>query len=247
VRAILLCAGRGKRLGIEGPKCLVSIAGRTLLERHLVHLGAAGVDELTVVVGHAQAEVRRALDELAPRLRREGMPAPAAIECIFNELHPHGSLVSLQRAAHRLAPGGLWMDADVLYPAETLARLCRSPHPSAVLLDGRVSETGEEMMLAVRGGRVRRIARRVGPDWDLVGESVGFFKVDAAAAAVLARVLDREVGEGRLDQEHEAALDQAFELVPFGYERVDDLAWTEIDFPEDLAKAERIAALIDAG
>jgi choline kinase len=247
VRAILLCAGRGKRLGIEGPKCLVSIAGRTLLERHLVQLGAAGVDELTVVVGHAEAEVRGALDELAPRLRRAGQPVPAAIECLFNELYQHGSLVSLQRAAHRLGAGGLWMDADVLYPADVLCRLCRSPHPSAVLLDGRASETGEEMMLAARGGRVRRIARRVGAGWDLVGESVGFFKVDAAAAAALRGVLDREVSEGRLDQEHEAALDQTFDLVPFGYERVDDLAWTEIDFPEDVAKAERIAAVIDAG
>jgi choline kinase len=133
------------------------------------------------------------------------------------------------------------MDADVLYPAEALSRLCRSRHPSCVLLDGRARETGEEMMLAVSGGRVRRIARRVGPDWDLVGESVGFFKVDATGATALREVLEREVSEGRLDQEHEAGLDRALELVPFGFERVDDLAWTEIDFPEDLAKAERIA------
>ena len=74
------------------------------------------------------------------------------------------------------------------------------------------------------------------------GESVGFFKVGADGGAAMRRVLDREVEAGRLDQEHEDALDQAFDEVVFSFERVDDLPWTEIDFPEDVERAEKLAA-----
>jgi choline kinase len=247
MRAILLAAGRGRRLGIDGPKCLVRVRGRTLLERHLDAMERAGLDALTIVVGHGRLELERELAAIVEARRAAGRPVGLAIECLFNELYPHGSLVSLCRAGQRLAEGGLWMDADVLYPAELLAKLVRSRHPNAVLLDARASETGEEMMLAVDAGRVAKIARRVGPGWELAGESVGFFKVDAAGGAALRAVLEREVHEGRLDQEHEDGLNRLLPLVPFGYELVGELAWTEIDFPEDVAKAERIAEALDVG
>ncbi len=238
--AVLLAAGRGKRLGRDGPKCLVEVAGTTLLERHLTNLGAAGIGRVTVVTGFAAEQIDSALSEIESR-RGTGQP-PLEITTRFNERYRHGSIVSLQCAMDSLMDeGGLWMDADVLYPAELLARLVSSPHGNCVLLDGRSSEQGEEMMLAVSESRVRRIARRVGTGWDLVGESVGFFKVDPSGALVMKRVLDAEITAGRLDQEHEDGLTIALSDVSFGFERVDDLPWTEIDFPEDLDKAAALA------
>jgi choline kinase len=240
MKAVLLAAGRGRRLGIDEPKCLIEIGGRTLLERHLHNMAAAGVDEAIVVTGHAR-------DALADKLASLSPPAGLRVRTSFNERYVHGSLVSLACGFDQLLDGGgLWMDADVLYPSELLARLVHSEQKHAVLLDARSSEQGEEMMLAVQDGRVRRIARRVGEGWDLVGESVGFFKTGADGAAVLQRILQHEIDAGRLDQEHEDALDRALGEVRFGYERVDDLPWTEIDFPEDVERATRLAAQIDA-
>ena len=43
MRAILLAAGRGRRLEQREPKCLLDIDGKTLLLRHLENLAAAGV------------------------------------------------------------------------------------------------------------------------------------------------------------------------------------------------------------
>ena len=48
MRAIILAAGYGRRLGLSTPKCLLRIAGRSLLERHLRLLKAAGLDDGTV-------------------------------------------------------------------------------------------------------------------------------------------------------------------------------------------------------
>jgi choline kinase len=239
MRAILLAAGRGRRLGVNEPKCLVRVAGRALLDRHLENMRAAGITTLTVVVGFQQGAIRDALSTLRP---------PMPVEVIENPRFERGSIVSLQVASHHLLAGAIWMDADVFYPPALLRRLVETEHDSAVLLDARSEETGEEMMLGVLGGRVRQVARRVGktaPDgtpWELVGEAVGFAKAGPTGGAVLKRILDAEVAADRLDQEYEAAMNLAFAETPFGYERVDEFAWTEIDFKEDVEKAERLAA-----
>ncbi len=232
MRAILLAAGRGRRLAGDGPKCLLEIEGKTLLERHAVNLLESTVTQLTIVVGYQREKIEATLPKL---------PSALEIELVYNERFVHGSIVSLQVAAERLLAGAMWMDADVLYPAALLRRLVGSSHENCVLLDGRSEETGEEMMLGTRDGRVMTIARRVGPSWDLAGESVGFAKVGPEGGRVMKRLLDEEVAAGRLDQEYEAAMDRAFKEVAFGFERVDDFAWTEIDFQEDVERARELA------
>lgn len=232
MRAILLAAGRGRRLGSHEPKCLLDLEGRTLLERHFANMAAAGIQRLTIVVGFQKELMVAAVERARPRL---------SVELIENPRYVHGSIVSLQVAAERLLDGAVWMDADVLYPPALLARLLTSKHEDCLLLDGRSEETGEEMMVGVRDGRAVDVARRVGDGWDFRGESVGFAKVGPAGGRVMKRILDEEVAAGRLDQEYEAAMKRAFGEVAFGYERVDDFAWTEIDFEEDVLKARELA------
>lgn len=49
--ALLVAAGRGERLGSQGPKALVTVAGRTLMEWSLDALRAApGIDEIVVAL-----------------------------------------------------------------------------------------------------------------------------------------------------------------------------------------------------
>jgi choline kinase len=235
MRAILLAAGRGRRLGQDLPKCLLSIEGRTLLERHIEILATVGISALTIVVGYQKEAI---VDHVA------SLKSTLPIDFIENPRFVHGSIVSLQVAADHLVDGGIWMDADVLYPAGLMRLLVDSKHENCVLADGRSEETGEEMMLGTRGGRVLKIARRVGTEWDFAGESVGFARVGRDGAKAMKRLLEEEVTAGRLDQEYEAAMDRAFGEIPFGYERVDAFAWTEIDFEEDIVKARKLARLL---
>lgn len=235
MRAILLAAGRGRRLESDAPKCLLEIEGKTLLERHLANLAEAGVEALTIVVGYQSSTIRDFVGRLGE--------VPLPISFVDNPDFVRGSIVSLQKAAHLLVEGSIWMDADVLYPAALMRRLVTSRHDNCVLLDRRSEETGEEMMLGVRGGRVLAIARKVSPlgAWDLMGEAVGFAKVGPDGGAVMKRILDEEVAAGRLDQEYEAAMNRAFGEIAWGFEPVDDFAWTEIDFQEDVEKAKKLA------
>jgi choline kinase len=86
---------------------------------------------------------------------------------------------------------------------------------------------------------VVNIVRGGSGDFDVIGESVGFLKVSRSDAPFLRAILDELVARGRDAIEHEEAYPVFLSQRVVGFERVDDLPWTEIDFPEDLQRAER--------
>jgi L-glutamine-phosphate cytidylyltransferase len=62
MRALILAAGRGSRLGGLGetrPKCLVELAGRTLLDWQLDALRAAGIVEIGLIDGYRAEAIDR--------------------------------------------------------------------------------------------------------------------------------------------------------------------------------------------
>ena len=112
--------------------------------------------------------------------------------------------------------------------------------PTAVNL-----EAGEEpVKLCVRDGRIVEFRKQVDPAlaYDFHGESVGFFKLSEEMALALAEMVERYVSAGRRDEFYEEAIR---DLVlgdhgpRFGFEDVTGLPWIEIDFPQDVARAER--------
>ena len=55
MKAIIVAAGRGRRLGTETddiPKCMVKVGGRSILHWQLDALAAAGVDDVVIVRGY---------------------------------------------------------------------------------------------------------------------------------------------------------------------------------------------------
>lgn len=234
--AIILAAGVGKRFGGEladRPKGLLEVGGESLLARLLRQLRAAGVGRATVVVGHGGDRIADAL--------AGGGDGPE-VEIVRNPDYRRGAILSLWCARERLSGPAIVMDADVWGPDEMVARLVGSKHASCFLLDGRSEPTGEEQMLMVRDGRVLDIARRPRGEWDLLGESIGFLKLSGEAARVLRDLLRERVDRGEVDLEHEEVYPDLMRQVAIGFERADDLDWTEIDFPADLERARGFAA-----
>ena len=207
----------------------------SLLERHCCNLSACGVDNLTLCVGHESEQIASVL----PSLSR-----PATL-LHYNPLYTLGSALSLWSVRHTLLCGDdvLVMDADVLYHPHILQRLVKSPLPNCYLMDRDFAPGDEPVKLCVAGGRIVELRKRVadGLSYDRIGESVGFFKFDAATALRLARLIGAYVADGRRHQAHEEALrDLALcDDIAIGVEDVTGLPWLEIDFPEDLIRAEQ--------
>ena len=233
MKAIILAAGVGKRLWPltqHRPKCLIELGGRTLLARYLDALAWVGIRQAVVVVGYKQDMIRSAV-----AADSRGVD----VRYLVNEHYQRGSMSSLWLARTELDDDVLIMDADVLFDREILRRLVTSSWPTALLMDDTVKQTTEECMVVVRGGRVVALTKRMPERYDFVGEGVGFLKVKQADTDALIISLKGHADHGELDMEYEDALLEFFGAVRVGHEKVGGLPWIEIDFPEDVARAER--------
>ena len=233
MKAVILAAGVGKRLWPvtqHRPKCLVEIGGQTLLSRYLASLASVGVHRADIVVGYKQEMIREAAEANSFGVR---------VQFLVNEQFHRGSISSLWIARTALDDDVVIMDADVLFHRDVLRRLVRSAYPNALLMDDSVKQTGEECMVVAEGGRVIALTKKMPSRYDHAGEGVGFLKVRHAdtphVVASLRTFIDREAWQ----MEYEDALIGFFRDVKVGYEIIAGLPWTEIDYPEDLQKAER--------
>ena len=216
------------------PKCLLSVGGKTVLERTLESLRSVGVRDVVMVVGFKSDQIIQEAQTHAKGMK---------LAVCENPRYTEGAILSLWAARAFLNSDVLIMDADVVCPPLFFERLMRSGYANCLLIDGSSQDTGEEQMVLGKGNRVLFITKK--PSLDLLthmvcfGESVGFFKVSQEAAFLLKQFLEQQVGSGIVTIEHEQVYPALFEKVFVGFERVDGLPWTEIDRPEDLARAEK--------
>ncbi|HEU4685230.1 MAG TPA: phosphocholine cytidylyltransferase family protein [Nitrospira sp.] len=233
MKAVILAAGVGKRLWPvtqHRPKCLIEIGGQTLLHRYLASLAEVGVRRADIVVGYKQDMIRDAVASDDRGVR---------VEFLVNEHFHRGSISSLWVSRTALDDDVIVMDADVLFHREILRRLVHSPYPNALLMDESVKQTGEECMVVVEGGRVVALTKQMPAHYDYAGEGVGFLKVRHADAPHVVASLRTHVDRDAWQMEYEDALLGFFREVKVGHEKIGGLPWTEIDFPEDIEKAER--------
>jgi choline kinase len=105
-------------------------------------------------------------------------------------------------------------------------------------MDETVTQTGEECMVVVAGGRVIALTKAMPERYDYAGEGVGFLRVRHADTPHVVTSLRSHIDKGLWDMEYEDALPQFFQNVNVGHEKIGGLPWTEIDFVEDVRKAE---------
>ncbi len=241
MRAIILAAGRGQRLQqpehLQIPKCLLRFGGKTLLERHLHALRDCGVSEVVLALGFKRELIEAEID----RMRVTPLP-----EIVINPDFELGSVLTVHTVAEPLARGGevLLMDADVLYHGEILRALVAGERAVNRLLLDRDFEAGDEpVKICLREGVPLELRKRVAPDlqYDTVGESVGFFRFDQAGARRLAEIVAGYVTRGASDMPHEEAVRDLIRERGDAFDVADvtGLPWIEIDFPNDVARAER--------
>ena len=233
MKAVILAAGLGRRLHVltrHRPKCLIEIGGKPLLHRYFDSLLPLGVTRICLVVGYKQEDIRDAV---------ASYPSAMDVTFLVNPEFERGSIGSLWAARGALDDDVVIMDADVLFHPAILERLVASSHPNALLMDETVTQETEECMVVMRQGRVVALSKRVPAGHDLVGEGVGFLRVARDAVPRLLHSVETRVNQGLLDMEYEDALEDFFRDVPVGVEKIGGLPWIEIDFPEDLERAEQ--------
>jgi choline kinase len=221
----------------HAPKCLLSFDGTTLLERHLRILKQAGVEQIVLALGFRHDLVEAELDRL------HWLPRP---EIVLNDGYELGSVLTVHTIADAMTRGGdvLLMDADVLYHPDIMTALVAGAKPVNRILIDRDFEPGDEpVKVCVSDGIAVEFRKQLAPGlkYDTIGESVGFFRFDAAGARRLATLVAGYVDSGRSNLPHEEAIrDMLLERSQIvDVADVSGLPWIEIDFPVDITRAMR--------
>jgi choline kinase len=236
MRAVIFAAGLGSRLGGAAenlPKILLRFGNKSLLERHLTQLGAVGIKDITLGVGHGTAHIEAELARLNA----------GNVELVHNPDYREGSVVTMAVLEDAMTRGGdiFLMDGDVLYDRRMLERLIASSHRNLFLLDRNVEAGEEPMKLAIAAGHPVDFRKTLDRAHDYYGESVGFFRFDESAARDLSAAAQRIIADGRRgDYMEEAIRDVLLDSAEgrFGFEDITGLPWIEIDFAADLARAD---------
>jgi len=237
MKAIILSAGQGSRLGhlVDGkPKCLIAFNGRTLLDRQLDTLEACGVKEVTVVTGFRDDCIEDAL------ARRAGGPM---VTTIYNPFYKVAdNLGSLFVAREAIAGDTLVWNGDTLVSEELMKQvLANDRHGICVTIDRKDGYDDDDMKVVVDGeGRLHAIGKRL-PMANVNAESIGLLAFRGDGAARFRDAIGQAIRtpEGTtiwyLRVIHQIAQKSDVWTLDIQGEE-----WGEVDFPEDVARAEAL-------
>jgi choline kinase len=235
-KAVILSAGKGSRLlplTADRPKCLIELSGRSLLDWQLDALQGEGVGEIVVVTGFRDHLV----NETAAR--RTG------VRTLFNPFyHVADNLGSVWMARAEFDRDLLLLNGDTLVSRPLLRRvLDAEAGPIAVTVDEKAEYDADDMKVLRDGDRLLRIGKALEPG-GYNAESIGLiaFRGDGSATFIgeVERMMRSSEGTRRWYLRAIDALARAGADVRTVSIRGDE--WQEVDFPEDVDKAEALTA-----
>ncbi len=244
-RAIVVAAGRAVRLRPltdETPKCLLPVGGRPILQWILDALLAHGFTYPAIVVGFHAERIRQFVRATYPseRIRFFANPYFERTNNAYSLLlaRPH-----CEDRDGRIAQGFLLSDSDILFDPSILTSLRERAGEDCAAVRVRGTHDEEEIRVSVNAdATIASIGKDV-PMAQMYGESIGLEVFTPETAQRLFQTLERRVrsGEGRTEF-YEASFQ---ELIRNGTRihavDIGDRPVVEIDTPDDLAHAHRLA------
>ena len=241
---VILAAGMAKRLRPltdACPKCLLKIGERTLLQRTVDAMLAAGINELVVVTGYRAEMIREFLTNryLSPLTSH---PSPLKIHFIHNADYEHNNNIFSLWMTRPYTEGKdfLLSDSDILFDPQ-LIRAVLAAEGNALALNRH--ECGEEEIKVIvdADNRIMELSKTCSIE-KAIGESVGFEKMTAAYSTAIFKELEQMIEhEGLIDVFYERAFER---LIPQGHTfRIVDTTnffSIELDTPEDFENAKQL-------
>jgi len=244
MKAIILAAGRGSRMGELGeqrPKCLIPLAGKPLLERQVAALRGGGANDIGIVRGY----------------RADMIAVPGATYFANERWAETNMVMSLATAAPWLRTGPVIVSyADIFYRRDLVRDLASAPGDLVVAYDRRWRDlwtrrftdplSDAETFRLDEAGNLLEIGGKTKLINEIEGQYMGLLKFTPAAWQDIETLLGEldPAARDRLDMTgllHRLLVRKAPQIAMIGT----DGQWGEIDNPNDVALYEEMAAAGD--
>lgn len=230
IRAALLAAGRGVRMGGETPKTLLPVGDRgSLLSYIVTGLQKAGVDDLLVVTGHRAEELQAAATEAW---------GGGGISFIRNTRYASWGNFHSVRMAVDSSPGMdlMIVNCDIVVHPEVYGRVIEKPGDLVLAVQRKQRLDSEDMRVKLEGDRVSGVSKNLA-----TSESHGEY----AGVSLLRGLAHRAYAEESSVRQWSAATAGYYEdvynsIIPRVDARSAAVAageYAEVDTPEDVAAA----------
>jgi len=238
-KAIILSAGQGSRLlplTENKPKCMLTVAGRTVLEWQLDALVSVGINEITIVTGFHSKDVEKLLNS--------NYAQHPGIKVLYNPFfNVSDNLTSCWLARTSMDTDFLLINGDTIFEVAVLEHVLASP-PAPIILttDQKPSYDEDDMKVQLDGQQVKQVSKTL--------------LIEQTNAESIGMLFFRENGPSIFKTSLEDAMKTPDGLKSWFLSVVDRLAkeemvqccfvtglkWAEIDFIADLEFAEKLLA-----
>ncbi len=235
VRAAILAAGRGVRMGGAEPKTLLPIGGREPILFHILSgLKLAGVDDVLVVTGFKPNAIQGYIDSHF---------ADLDVTYVFNARFASWGNFHSVRVALDQSPGRdlLVVNSDIVIHPDVYKRVLATDGDLILAVQIRDDLDAEDMRVHIEGDSVRAISKRLDMRTS-AGEFAGVSLLRPSAAEAYARLATDLEWSAQTHGYYEDVYDelmrrsrQLFLDIRFAEVAADEYA--EVDEPDDIERA----------
>jgi len=235
MRAIILAAGRGKRLWPitdKIPKPLVRVANTPIIEYQIKNLLASGIENIIIVVGYKGEMIQSFCQARFPSVN---------IKIIKNaDFLKTNNAYSFYLCRRYLDRDIILMNGDVIFEEDIIKKLINENSTCVCVDKGAYAD--ESMKIVVENGFIRDISKTI-PATESYGTSIDIYKISKKDLVTLKVYLQKFIEvERNLNAWTEVLLQKLFRerkilAKPLN---IEGYKWVEIDNYEDLDMAEQI-------
>ena len=235
MKAIILCAGQGRRLlpyTESTPKCLLPLGNKFFIEWQVDTLISMGIEQIVAVTGYDAPRVKSVL------LERYG----EKIQTVFNPFYEIAdNLASCWMARDHFNGEFVLLNGDTLFEPIIVSLLLDKPsYPIVLASDYKNEYDDDDMKIVSEQSKLLKIGKNLPLD-SVNGESIGMISFSASGARLFKEKIEQSMyKQEALQKWYLSVIDELAQENHVGICSVHGKDWVELDYAQDLEQAQEL-------
>ena len=237
MKAIILCAGQGRRLlpfTESTPKCLLSLNDKHIIEWQIDALLEVGVSKVVAVTGYSAKNIEALLQN---RYQNQ-------VECVYNPFYELAdNLASCWMAREHFSDEFILLNGDTLFEPAVISRLLDSNgFPITLATDYKEIYDDDDMKVIAENSKLLSVGKKLQLT-HVNGESIGVMKFNSSGASLFKSAIEQLMFmQDSLQKWYLTTIDLLAKDNHVGVCSINGLDWAEVDFVQDLEIAKKLTS-----